>query len=774
MEKGKNSSKNYNIPFPKDTNIEDDINIINIDSENNLKSQNNNIPSLMDNPINEKRINSLAKYFEESFKVDDLIEENENSKDTFLPFEKDKSLFKKKKEDDLISEQSLKNENQYLKPKQWKYLDKINFEEIDNKYVSIKNKLNRENIKNKINQIKEKSLNNLYNIEKEKKSEYKINKIQCFENMIDNYIKNNNKKLNEEEKEEIEKQIYKYRNIFIDNNNFYRGVIFAFLENIILTNNYMFLKEFLFEIDDKINVNNNKIKNNDYLKNEIELYIKIDMIKELIYILIKYMTKNINKSYEVFLKIYLLYEEFDYGMIFIIRYLLHEYINENKYKIYPEENEIEISDLLPYKYNKMKITTEKKFDLFFINDLFKMKSYDCKIIFYIIPYFFDINLKIISFYLGTDNPIFTKAYREENDKFTLELLSFKSNYYICYNKKYYEFHYKTLRIFEEKNEQLLLKKKSSTNSKNSVEISIIGDENLKMNDINIDIKDTKDDLKEKNFICENCSKEYNGKKNKLNFCNECLDDEFKIDILKLYDLYLQYVDHNYKKYALQIERYFRNIIQNIKIKDYTIYEVMDGTGYLVYDILNKVKKDICIICRIDTSKNYYYELPCNCRVCSKKCFQKYIDIMIKQDFEKISKNDYKRQIFVLDYCICGKKYYYDDLLILYNYFKNKNKEKNCEMIRKIIRNRWKWKCIKCDKNFDPFCMNYKLSLYDPKINVDFYNKEIKHLICSNCFDAIAISQIKNIKCIFCKSEHFMVDSKRLNYENKSGDLCSII
>ena len=71
-------------------------------------------------------------------------------------------------------------------------------------------------------------------------------------------------------------------------------------------------------------------------------------------------------------------------------------------------------------------------------------------------------------------------------------------------------------------------------------------------------------------------------------------------------------------------------------------------------------------------------------------------------------------------------------------------------------------------------MNYKLSLYDPKINVDFYNKEIKHLICSNCFDAIAISQIKNIKCIFCKSEHFMVDSKRLNYENKSGDLCSII
>ena len=104
-------------------------------------------------------------------------------------------------------------------------------------------------------------------------------------------------------------------------------------------------------------------------------------------------------------------------------------------------------------------------------------------------------------------------------------------------------------------------------------------------------------------------------------------------------------------------------------------------------------------------------------------------------------------------------------------FKNKNKINNCEILIKIVQNRWKWRCIKCDKCFDPFCMNYRLSLIDPKINKDFYNKELRHLICSECFNNINDNKIKNVKCIFCKSEHYIIDSKRLNYENKSEDLC---
>ena len=778
------SKNDINKPFPEDNIQNENINNINKDkeSEKTIEPKSKNIVihhgkkvSLMDNPINEKKIINLSKYFEESFKVeiDDLINDNEESKDILLSFEKDKSLLNP--ENDLISENQKQNENQYLKPKFWKYLDKKYFEDIDKKYILIKNKLNKEEIKTIIDKLKENSVDSLYKIKNEKDSELKINKMKNFENMIENYFNktsSSQKMINEDEKEELKKYIFKYREIYKDNNNFYRCVIFSFLEYIILTNNIMFLKELLIEIDDKICINNNKIKNNDYLKNEIELYIHINLIKELLYILIKYMSENINNSYEFFIKIYLLYDDFDYGIIFIIRYLLHEYINENKYKIYcDEDNEIEISDLLPSKYKQMYITTEKKFDLFFINELFKMKSYDCKIIFYLIPYFLDINLKILTYYEGTEKPVHCKSYRENNDKYTLELISCKGFFDICYNKKYYEYHSKTFNIFEEKTEKILSNKKDSTNSKNSVEESIIEEDKLKINDINISIKE---DLKEKCFICDNCSKGYKGIINKLNFCQECLEEELKIDILKLYGLYLQYVDHNYQKYSIQIEKYFRSIIRTIKIKNYSIYEVMEGTGYSVYEILNIVKRDICLICRNDTIKNYYYELPCKCRLCSKKCFKKYRDIMIYKHFDKINKNNFKRQIFVFDFCICGKKYYYNDLLVLYNYFKTKNKLEDCDKIIKIVKNRWKWRCIKCDKLFDPFCMNYRLSLYDPKINEDFYEKEIKHLICSDCYDVIYVSKTKYVKCAFCKSEHLITNSIRVNYENKSDDLCFLI
>ena len=271
--------------------------------------------SLMDNSIfNINNTNS----FGESYK---LIDEIEESKDILLSFEKDKNIFNQSQEEDLISEKSKKNiEIKYLKPKQWKYLYKMNFDEIDNQFIMIKNKLNKEHIKETISKLNNKTIDSLYKIETKSVIEYKINDIQNFDTMI-NILKlgsNSQEKDFNDEKEKLKEYIYKFRYIFKDNNNFYRCIIFSFLENIILTNNYMFLKELLIEIDDKISMNNNIIKNNDYLKNEIQLNIHIEFIKELLYILIKYMTKNINQSYEIFIKIYLLYEDFDYGMIFII------------------------------------------------------------------------------------------------------------------------------------------------------------------------------------------------------------------------------------------------------------------------------------------------------------------------------------------------------------------------------------------------------------------------------------------------------------------------
>lgn len=743
------------------------------------------LKSLMDDPLEDKNVKRICKYFEESSKQDFMDEDDQQSNEILMSYNKNKD----KSDKYLASEEKDKENIQFLKPKKWKYLNKINFDEIDKKFRVVKKKINKNEIKNIFNVLNEKTIDSIYDVKQENDSKYKINKIHSLDYMIENYIMTTSSSQKDSiysNREELKKYVYKYRNISKDNNNFYRCIIFSLFENIVLTNNIMFMKELIIEIDDKINIKNKVIKENDYLKNELELNVQVKIIQQLLYILIKSMSENITKSYELFIKIFLMYEEFDYGMIFILRYLLYEYIDENKYKIYSGENQIELVELLPEKYNKIFVTNEKKFELFFINELFKMKTFADKMIFFLVPFFLDINLRIVLYVSESENPVIQKLFGKEDDNYTLELICFQGLFDVYYNKKYYEFHSKILSNFEEKNEKLFLFKNIKGNDKDNYNINesnnlindtqeVINSENENNNKIQNENEDGNGDEGQDKvyFTCKTCNKNYNGKENILKLCPQCLNTEFKTDVLKLYNLYLQYVNHNKKYYALQINNYFSSIIKSIKINEITLFDALANTGYFLHDILNQVKKEICVICRNNTNKNFFNELPCNCRLCSKKCFDKYIDIMINKDLEKMNKNSFRKIIFVFEYCICGKKYYYDDILIIYNYFKMRNQIRNCDMIIKIVKNRWKWRCTKCDKYFDPFCMNYRISIFDSKINKDFYDKELTHLLCSECFEHLKLIQKKNVKCIYCKSEHFIMNAKNVTYENKTSDKCDI-
>ena len=264
------------------------------------------------------------------------------------------------------------------------------------------------------------------------------------------------------------------------------------------------------------------------------------------------------------------------------------------------------------------------------------------------------------------------------------------------------------------------------------------------------------------------------KENILKLCPECLNEEFRNDIYNLYIYYLQYVNHNNRDYKHQRDNYFYLILQDTEVKKgISLFKAMTEAGCLIYKVINEIKKDICLICiHNDTSKKFYYQLPCGCRLCSKPCFNKYLDIMIKKFYDKMCNNSYKRIIFLYEFCICGKKYFYDDLIVLYNYLKNKNRINECQMIIKIVRNRWYWKCIKCEHNFDPFCLNKRLILVDNKINKEFYKKQLKHLICSNCYDVISNKHQTTINCNYCQSEHLIVEAAKLNYQNKYPDNCT--
>ena len=738
-------------------------NIKNEEEKNNIINNEEKESVLTEESLIEKRIDLSSN------PCLNLIDEEE-SKDILLSIDKKNFIYNNINLNIDFEKNNDLNNDDNLEPKIWKYKDKKNFNEIEEKFKSIKILLNKEEVKKiKKGLNKEHIKSILLNIGKDKNKNNKI-KIKKIRD-----LKDNNKDKNFME---LKNSIYKLRKVYKDNNSFYRCIIFSVFENMILINNIMFFKELLINIDSISSPITNDLKE---LKSEVISNINIDLIKQLIYILIKSMSKNIYESYEILIKIYLIYNEFDYGMILILRWFLCEYINNNKFKIFSENEQIEISDLLPTKYKEMHISFNKKFELYYINELLNMKSYESNIIYHLIVYYLNINLNILYYKPDSDNAMYDKKYKTKENKnnISVNLLYYEKNFSIYYQDEFYEFHYKTLALYEEditkednKDNNIIIINniEPEDNDNNNKENNIVDNENH--ND-----KNNNENTFSENFICESCKKEYNTKDQKENifkFCPECLDTEFKNSIYQLYLTYLQYVNHNNRNYKNQRDIYFINMLQKTKKNNISLLQAMKDNGYVVYELINIIKKDICLICFKEDLQKFYFELPCGCRLCSKKCFNKYFEIMINKNFNKMCNNSYKNIIFLMEYCICGTQYFYDDFLKLYTYFQKKGKIKECDMIIKIVKNRWYWKCLKCDNNFDPFCLNKRLFLSDDKIYKDFYGKQLKHLICSNCYDVVVhMKKQKNVECYFCKSEHYIVGRIGLNYQNKYPETCNI-
>ena len=253
--KSKITEKNYNI---------------NDDNDNDFDKNNFSIR----NTLNEKTAN-ISKIFDEHSNKGDLLDEEE-SKDILLSLDIRKST---EKNNLLTNPKEEEKGDQYLKPKRWKYKGKKNYLELDNKFFEIKNRFNKGEIRNLDYELNEKIVL--------KKIDLTKSKIKKLEDLKD---------IEEKDEEELKENIFKYRKIFKDNNSFYRCVIFSIFENMVLTNNIMFFKELLIEMDYIFSPGNNKsdeLFQDDNIKNELESNINIKLIKHAIYLLIKSMSENI-------------------------------------------------------------------------------------------------------------------------------------------------------------------------------------------------------------------------------------------------------------------------------------------------------------------------------------------------------------------------------------------------------------------------------------------------------------------------------------------------
>jgi hypothetical protein len=122
-----------------------------------------------------------------------------------------------------------------------------------------------------------------------------------------------------------------WRRVAGDGNCFYRSVIFAWLEYLIFNKKYMILQIIIANLFTKFDPNYKRTKELPFnIKNQFvteERYLVIAILE----IIIRYLMNNkIIEAYLTLLKAFNITRVFDRIMIFYLRYLLYEYICDNK------------------------------------------------------------------------------------------------------------------------------------------------------------------------------------------------------------------------------------------------------------------------------------------------------------------------------------------------------------------------------------------------------------------------------------------------------------
>ena len=742
----------------------------NINLPNESQFENNEIKeSKYDNIFNSKIVSYLNKSDNKSNQFSNI---SSITKDEFNTENKDKIEYNS-------------SFNDYINPKDWDYTNDNLIFTIENKIQEIQMKINKKEINQLYSSIKKCDINVIY---LNNNAIYNILPLNFMENLVES-----NYNYDISYKKEITEQIillnnyiFKWRKINNDENCFYRAIMFGLLENIILTDNIMLIKEFIILFNEKINLNNPKVNSNNLIQKTIELIDK-DLILQILYTIYLAMDnpENVGNPYEILIKSFNFCLPFDKGMIYFLKYLLYEFILENKNKIYNSEYSIKIGNLLSDKYINEK--GDYLFDYFFQDNLLKMDTDVEKIIIYLTPFIikFDINILIYNFEKNEipSQKLF-KCGLKGKEKINL-LLRF-NHYDIIYNYEYYQNYKKQLEFYSYHN--LILRVVETKfceelkNSTNNYESFAKFNVNISPNDNKINNYNNNDNNNNsyKNIninynnqnLCVICFNNLNNN-NLFKLCNNCLSLEIKKQIMDFYIEYLTSHTNNLNpKKFYEFNSIFNNYIKEkvciIQNQKENLLNCIKLTGKSLNDYIKPIKQTICVQCQKKRENNIQsYTLPCYCVLCSKKCIINYFTCLLINKVKLIKENKVRNNIF--DCCYCGYQFNMNDYISLYNDFnKLKLKEYQKDLIE-AMKNNWYQKCLFCLKklNNNQKDIFYKLELKDKKINEIFELKNFKHIICSECFN----KKIKEIYCNICDCEHKIINWKQYFY--KDEDDCSI-
>ena len=268
--------------------------------------------------------------------------------------------------------------------------------------------------------------------------------------------------------------------------------------------------------------------------------------------------------------------------------------------------------------------------------------------------------------------------------------------------------------------------------------------------------------------------------NILNLCDACKIIEIKNYILKTYLSYLQ-LDIN-RNSANKLKQYFsKSQIEISEKHKMPLMKIIKELKLKFEELFSQVRISLCLWCWKNIEENnYFIKLPCNCKLCSKQCFDKYINIVEEKNDKIIFKekeNEEEIIILPMKECPCGYEYKLKDFIYMIKILQKKKLNSYINTYEKQIKNNWKWICVFCRKNYSKKIKFIRIYFKDKNLENSIINKiQFKHSICEKCSLDKKIKIGDNIKifCNFCESEHNIEQIKIVGENNTTNSDCIII
>ena len=674
-----------------------------------------------------------------------------------------------------ININEINDENKYLKKRHWDSLDDNKILFLEQKAEEIFKVLDKKRVDNLKQQINKCNLDNFYKNFRPKCNDKAIGSISSLDFLVETTFNcsPNHYDIMIEDREKLKSYIYKFRSVLGDGDCFYRGFIFSFLENIILTNNIMLMKELLILFHEKINPKNDLIKDKDYLL--ILHQMNFEIVTSILYILINQMESDIEKAYKSLLKVFLYCPDFDFGIIYFTRYLIYEFITANEDKIYSREFQLEIGCLLPEDYIIDKgDKNDYLFEDYFSLQLMQTKTFAEKIVLYIAPFVFNTNMNILIYDFGINgasSSIQEKLFLSDNDtssQIQINLIFRKSHYDIYYKINYYEEFKSYFNILKNIKEDIQVingnflkqKEEDDENLRSEIEQNIDNNKNLP--------------------ICLECKKQSYKLNEFFCLCDNCLLNNLKTSLLTAYMGFIQ-EKSNMIKGKEKLNYLLRKTVFNSEVQGMVpIQTALNNTEFKFEDIFLDVRIKLCIYCgeNLKSKDDYFIKFPCDCRICSQSCFFNYVEILkqILNLYEKTEPFVYVKYINYLE-CFCGYFYHTNDVLYMINELEKRKLEEQKKVYQDYIKYVWIWKCMICLSPFKSKYMYYRVFLDTDEIGKKIdtkllkSKKDLKHLLCGSCRQKLNKDE-KIIPCKICEFDHKVkniVDVDEFNEE----DSCSV-